>query len=349
MTGRGPSDVIVSGLGPFVSGLILHWDGEGWVTNLLGSAQNFFAIGGGNGTVWVGDNNGRSAVNISGYWWADPVSLSSMQPNSIWATGRGAVFAPSTQGTADIAHFDGTSWELQANPGTDVFNDVWGAADDDVFAVGRAIAHYDGSDWTEQVASDGSYTRSRVFGVGGNDVYAVGVSVTTSKLEHYDGSSWSEVLSSDVLNYRDVWASASDDVYVLVETGTGTDIEHWDGSSWAIAESLTGVFLRTIWGSGASDIFAGDSFGKMYHFDGSAWTPVQQFTSVALVEIHGTGPNDVFAIDFLGGIYHFDGNRWDKVNPRTSLSFQSLFATPSTVYLGTSNRTLEILVRSVSP
>ena len=165
------------------------------------------------------------------------------------------------------------------------------------------------------------------------------------------GSRWvtSDVLSSSVLTYRDVWASAADDVYVLAETESGTNIEHYDGGTWTTTESLEGVFLRTIWGAGANDIFAGDSFGRVYHFDGAQWALSPRFSSIAIREIHGTGPDDVFAITALGEIFHYNGSRWDGVGARANLDFVSVFATATTVYFGTTNRTLEMLVRPRNP
>lgn len=81
-------------------------------------------------------------------------------------------------------------WLVYALRGNDLYA-LWGAAPDDVFAVGDTgtIQHFDGEKWALMDCPVVADLRD-VWGTSGTDVYAVG---WESTILHYDGEKWSEM------------------------------------------------------------------------------------------------------------------------------------------------------------
>jgi hypothetical protein len=153
--------------------------------------------------------------------------LTALASNDVWAVGYtgagGFNFAPLAE------HWYGGRWHLvNAAPvgtGVNQFRSVYGAASNDVWAVGTTtndgfVQHWDGSTWQLTQTLD-----SAVWGVSGSatdDVWAVGiVSGPAPYAEHWDGTTWTQVpapnpgLGStelgavDALSSTDVWAVGS--------------------------------------------------------------------------------------------------------------------------------------------
>lgn len=84
----------------------------------------------------------------------------------IWAVGE--LFTPS--GGVIIHRTRNASWQIEFNlaPGPSL-HDVWGTSASDVWAVGEAILHYDGSQWV-RVPSPGAQTLKAVWGSSRTDV-----------------------------------------------------------------------------------------------------------------------------------------------------------------------------------
>jgi hypothetical protein len=125
---------------------------------------------------------------------------------------------------------------------------VWGAAGDDVFAVGLAgtVVHYDGHSWTP-IPTGFSGIILDVWGSAGSDVFAaacVGLLCSGGgALLHYDGESWSDVTPGPTGALAGVWGRTGSDVFAVGYQGT---VFHYDGNSWTrmatgTTESLTGV------------------------------------------------------------------------------------------------------------
>ena len=121
-----------------------------------------------------------------------------------------------------------------------------------------------------------------VWGSGSNDVWAVGVPVTSVPfvIVHWDGAAWSGSPSplggfSGYRSNESVWGSGPNDVWVV---GQHASVLHWDGSAWSKA---TGDFkimnsdfpdLFGVWGSGPRDVWAvgdynpGSILGPLLHY-----------------------------------------------------------------------------------
>ncbi|MFH1681575.1 MAG: hypothetical protein ABIH26_13160 [Candidatus Eisenbacteria bacterium] len=129
--------------------------------------------------------------------------------------------------------------------------DVWGAAPDDVFAVGvhGEIVHWDGEDWSRMESGVDGFLNG-VWGLSGSDVFAVGDFGT---ILHFDGSGWARQESGTFVNLYDVWGSPSVGMIAAGDKGT---ILHYDGCRWSRCLRVDWSDLYGIWGSEEDGIFA---------------------------------------------------------------------------------------------
>ena len=122
---------------------------------------------------------------------------------------------------------------------------MWGAAADDVWAVGDGgtLAHYDGATWSA-VASPTTQPLNAVWGSGPGDVWVAGY----AKL-HYDGATWAVVGPPSPIEFA-VWGTGANDVYSAGIEG----VAHWNGAAWTKQAIGTSNILFGLAGGG-SDVW----------------------------------------------------------------------------------------------
>jgi hypothetical protein len=178
---------------------------------------------------------------------ADPdgsSTTSSTDPTSTDATDTNA----GTGGSVDA------DFACEQTP-ADQLNAVWGAASDDVFAVGASgrIVRWDGASWTTMVSFTGETLRS-VWGSASNDVFAMPGNL------RWDGTSWTGATSPT--SYRVVWGNGPDDVFAAGNAYVG----HNDGSGWSTLGDPT-VFdehevtpFNALWSTGPDNVLVGGGY-----------------------------------------------------------------------------------------
>jgi len=112
------------------------------------------------------------------------------------------------------------------NPNNVDLKAVWGAAADDVYAVGRQVVI---------IIGGGSLVRSSVL--------------------HYDGSSWSEVIVPERVGFESIAGTAADDIFL----GGDGALLHWDGTDWARVQYPGGGRIFGMHASGPSLWMAGEN------------------------------------------------------------------------------------------
>lgn len=189
----------------------------------------------------VGGHRGRGMVlRWDGERWAE---MPGVGPNPlwwIWGARADSLYAVGDGGT--ILHWDGDTWArmptARAEP-TLTFWGVWGAADDDVWAVGGSAL------------PDGP----------------------TSVLYHWDGRRWLPVPAPAGVeaSFFKVWGSSSRAVWVVGERGT---ILFWNGATWTQVPSPVQDTLTGIWGVSASEAYVAGGLirGFVLKYDGAGWT-----------------------------------------------------------------------------
>lgn len=206
----------------------------------------------------VGGAPDRGAVHrYDGARWS-PVSTGIDTPLLNWVhTFSGSdVTVVGNRGT--VLHYDGAQWTRQSAPTTEHLWGVWGAAPNDLWAVGGTgqldgvptIVHYDGARWTS--ASVPTLQRAdvhaffKVWGTSARNIYVVG---QRGVILHYDGAAWSEQSSGATDDLVSLWGTSADRIVAVGGRGNGI-IATFDGASWR-ARSLSplpgfnGVWMRT--------------------------------------------------------------------------------------------------------
>jgi hypothetical protein len=161
-----------------------------------------------------------------------------------------------------ILRYDGTDWRAmidETTPGR--LNDVWGASESDVFAVGSGgtVLHYDGLVWAE-MASGTTEDLYAVWGTSVDNAVAVGAG---GVILRFNGQAWFSMGSGTTKTIHDVWGSSVNDVFAVGEAGT---ILHFDGSTWKLMPSPTENTLYAVWGAAPDDVFAVGEYGTICHY-----------------------------------------------------------------------------------
>jgi hypothetical protein len=233
------------------------------------SASNIYAVG------RTGSDTGL-ILHYNGIGWVAE-TFTNFEFFDVWAASASDVFAVGKwvfQGDGAVWHYNGTSWEGQgsADMSGHWLRDVWGTDGSNVYAVTQnsiisgKVLHYNGSAWSVDVdgwpasggLDDGMYG---VWGSAANNVFATGEGGLALR---YDGSSWSNTGTGLAYVYRDVWGTSDSDVFVTV---LGGGIHHYDGSSWTVSGWSTGNGIYGIWGTSYRDVYAVGANGTILHFE----------------------------------------------------------------------------------
>lgn len=214
-------------------------------------------------------------------------SVWSSGPDDVWAVGG-------ELGQPLVLHFDGNGWSRNEPPVSQQLWWVHGFPGGPVFVCGDggALARWDGASWTVLDSGLPGTTLYGIWGAAPDDVWAVGgtfeqapqgVEKLGDVITHFDGTRWSTV-AVDALQMRPasaqknlfkVWGASARDVFVV---GAGGLALHYDGTAWrSVPTPIPGEPLFTVFGRSASDVFAVGGFGAgaLLHWDGTAWSKLE--------------------------------------------------------------------------
>jgi len=318
-----------------------HWDGSAWTSVDTGLYTVKAIAGTGSDDVWASD--GYDTAHFDGTDWtiypacAAGVLALWQGPTSIYSVGY-----------SGVCRWDGAAW-VTVGTGTSL-RALWGAADDDLFAVGWAgeIHHFDGISWSTQAAGTDD-DLWQVWGSAGDDIYAA---TGHGGLIHYDGVSWrpaadpdaveavalspsgaamaagahGQVLRGDGAAWWPQTVPTAADLHAVwlsdasaVAVGDAGTVARFDGATWTVAAPPTVQALRGVWGAADGDVHAVGDGGAIVHFDGSGWAAETSPTGAALRAIWGSSAGDVWAVGAAGTVLHFDGTSWAAVaSPATA-------------------------------
>lgn len=206
--------------------------------------------------------------------------------NDIWAVGEHIYSNPNPPpnflDSSLVIHYNGSKWtEVNIGPRRRLLQNVWGAAPNNLFAVGSdaVILHYDGLKWSTQFLSP----PAQLLYLGGdaNRLFAGGhlfgrLSNTGVRLDSIvifmnSGEGWKLLDSQPFLSELPKFGesdfySPAPGVYYSV----GLGIFRWQGTKWEKVYASE-VYLNDICGTGPNNIFAAGQIGKAYHWNGSDW------------------------------------------------------------------------------
>jgi hypothetical protein len=261
--GSGPNDVWILGLTfDGFAGMAFHWDGAAWTRSDTGGMPSIRAVSGqGADAVWAVADHGAVA-RWDGSTWVSTTAGTDNSLRAVWVGGPDDLWTAAYPGT--LQHWNGSAWSTGTSI-TQPINGLWGSAPNDIWAIGGAILHFDGSSWSP-VTTPASVSLNGVWGSGPNDVWAVGASIL-----HFDGASWAASPGTPPGPFYAVWGSGPTDVWAVGQAGV---ITHWDGATWSAVPSPTKYDLYAVWGSGPTDVWAVGNMHAVTHFDGVSWSSV---------------------------------------------------------------------------
>ena len=223
----------------------------------------------------------------------------------------------------------------------------------DIWAVGQAAIHFDGTKWTAfRVPGIHGDNTSRLGGVvnfAPNNAWAVGLiniglGNGNQVIEHFDGTKWSlfpgpkfqpgdqPALSSlTAISANDMWAAG----YILANNGQSLFplFEHFDGTSWTAFQTASGnATIFNVSAAATNDIWAVGTvaFSQTFieHFDGNTWSVFRSPNAGqgfnVLTGVVALAPNNAWASGYFTQdpnttrpaktlIEHWDGNSWQIV------------------------------------
>ncbi len=234
----------------------------------------------------------------------------------VWGNGVDAIFAV---GDRALWRYDGASWKAMTPPSNlSTFHlwGVWGANENNVYAVGYTphkalILRYTGNAWSQMNIPYLPFTELYdVWGSSPDNVFAVG---DKGAILHYDGQSWKTMSSNTEANLRGIWGAGPNNVYAVGWRSLPFEgvVLRYDGHSWQKVLSEDAKF-QSIWGFGPDDIYLLDDLGNLYHFDGQSWQEEGYITprNGRIYDLWGTGQDDIFVVGEYGILVHFDGSEW---------------------------------------
>jgi hypothetical protein len=173
---------------------------------------------------------------------------------------------------ADVEVGAGDLWWGWPSPGGDVFM---------VGAGSRVVRYTPSTTAYNELFldPDGRFTLFGVWGAADDDVYAVGGNINASQygavVFHFDGTAWTRVELPDaaarqVAMYK-VWGRAADDVWVC---GNGGTLLHYDGAAWTALTTPVGTSLFTCSGTDDGTLYTvgGAGNGAILRTDASGVT-----------------------------------------------------------------------------
>ncbi|MFE2158913.1 hypothetical protein ACFW9M_13915 [Streptomyces lydicus] len=233
----------------------------------------------------------------------DLTAVAALSDSRAWAVGYRLKSA--TQLEAVALRWDGTSWSQESTLPANSFPQALAVRSaTDIWTVGSASAHWNGSAWTTyRLDRDpaGNVVPDAVATASDGTAWTVGRAMARSvkdgvpAVQSWDGTSWhrqslpnvgkGELSAVTVVAPDDVWAAGA--AYAADDTSPQTALLlHWDGSSWkrvtapgpqgadAWLGGITALAADDIWAVGGSTD-AGAERPLAVHWNGTAWTEAE--------------------------------------------------------------------------
>jgi hypothetical protein len=242
----------------------------------------------------------------------------------------------------------GQTWTLLHQiPGGATLLGVWGANENDVYAVGTngMILNYDGVQWTV-VPSGTTATLTAVSGSSPSDVFAVGLGGT---ILHFDGFTWAPQTSGTTADLLDVHCLG---VSHVVAVGTTGAVRRNTGSGWSAESPGTTEHLNGVAGFTGGEFWAAGSNGSIVRHDTTSWLPSTSSSTSHLYDIGGPPttvqfptPTILYAVGPAGMVLEYGGSSWDT-HACSAMTNQHLYGLwysgPNFYVVGTGGTILEI-------
>lgn len=241
--------------------------GENWYQNLGGATPDLlYAVG--------GTTDKGSIQRFDGKRWAQ-VEFGVDVPllNWVHAVSKDDVWAVGNEGT--LLHFDGAAWTLSPAQTTQPLWGIWGAASDDLWAVGGSgfssgeplLFHFDGTAWTKiqvpPLSRDNVFAFYKVWGTSATDVRVVG---QDGAIIHFDGAGWKDEVSGAKDDLISLWGNGPNHIVAVGGRGNGL-VSIWDGAAWTTTSLSPLPGLNGVWMDADGTTWVGGGMGTLGELD----------------------------------------------------------------------------------
>jgi len=238
---------------------------------------------------------------------------------------------------AIIQRFDGSEWLTSFATREFGISAVWGSSPSDVWAVGAAIAHYNGKEWhtvagnleemaepDEQVNKSNLAGLSAIWGISASDIFIIGQGIV-----HYDGRRWTSADTPKIHRYPSVFRDAhlpfptvdwvAKPFLRLYNAVSETSIRRWLRpaariAATAIDDGNGGPLFMAISGSSATDIYVVGEAGfplraPILHYGRDhKWRTIDSGQEIGLGSVFCLPSGAAYAVGGGSwGILHYDG------------------------------------------
>lgn len=185
---------------------------------------------------------------------------------------------------------------------------VWGAATDDVYAVGNTgtILHWDGKSWKRQL---GGAARD-LFAISGNDVAIAAVGADGEGFTSFGGGFGTDPTGVNG-TLRGIAVLGGQDAIAVGDNGA---IVRHGASGWTPETSGTFATLQDVWSDGTTSYAVGSGGTILRNTGaGAGWLPVTSEAEVTLYDAWGPDASDLYVVGEQGLLFHHDGTSLTKV------------------------------------
>ncbi|MFN7142205.1 MAG: hypothetical protein ACK4YP_00390 [Myxococcota bacterium] len=247
--------------------------------------------------------------------------------DDVWAVGADAGSGPAVahyDGSAWTTVDTGTSGDLWWVTSTSAGMLWMGGAD------GRVLSYVPSSGQLEAFVLDEAITVFGVWGAADDDVWAVGGDITrgsdAAQIWHYDGHAWTRATipaeaAGAVAIYK-VWGRSASDVYAVGTGGVGV---HWDGTSWTDVPTGTDRNLFTVHGTASEEIAVGGQFSGTIVAGAGTWTDETPEMAPQFNGVYAGGEGGPVAVGAGGAVCARFGAGWEP-DPRGVVTAYDLHA-----------------------
>ncbi len=213
-------------------------------------------------------------------------------------------------------------WEesLKVDQSVGAFFSVWGAAPDDVYAVGGnndkgVLYHFDGTSWSPEAVPGSPPLLNWIDGSAGDPWIVGNEGVAMVRTDE----SWERRDTPTSQPLWGVWATSSSEVWAVGGDPLTQDpgvVVHYQGGSWTEVElpelDRPSRALFKVWGTAPDNVYVVGDGGVILHYDGGSWVQQSSGTTKDLISLWGTGADEIVAVGGRSNatIARFDGQQW---------------------------------------
>lgn len=302
---------------------------EAFDASEVGWLMNASAPPGGEPLVVGGRLDSGAVLRRSGGQWSRVELGLTGVPLLNWIHGFGSqdVWVAGNAGT--LLHWNGQAWQRAQVPTTQDLWGVWGAAPNDLWAVGGSgrnrgdatLLHYNGLRWSlvpvPALQRPGVYAFFKVWGTASDDVWVVG---QRGVILHWNGSAWTEHLAPTSEDLISLWGTSRERI-VAVGGRSNAVVAVWNGQAWGVHNlaplpGLNGVWMRS---PGVAYLAGIEGTLARLNVDTLQYDAEPSSTRMAFHSIAGDGRGGLLAVggNFLDGSGSFLGIAWRRSLPAT--------------------------------